>query len=211
VGAGDPHPGGARPAPLPPADRPSADGASAGPPSRALDAALDAALARFADAARRLARRTGLGADDLDELLQEVRIRLWRALGTPERIREVRALYIQRTVASAAMDLIRRRRARRELPLDPADGETHAEPPAPGGADRELDRAEFDAAVARALEELAEPRRVVVRLHLTGYDREEIARMLGWSEPKTRNLLYRGLGDLREALERAGLTPREVR
>ncbi len=171
-----------------------------------LSGALEAALARFRDAARRLAHRTGLGPDDLDELLQEVRIRLWRALGTPERIREARALYLQRTVASAALDLIRRRRARREQSLDADDG--RPEPAAPYGADREVDRTEFDAVVARAIEQLGESRRVVVRLHLTGYDREEIARMLGWSEPKTRNLLYRGLADLRQALERAGVTPR---
>jgi RNA polymerase sigma-70 factor (ECF subfamily) len=181
----------------------------ADPPSGALDAALNAALARFAAAARGLARRTGLGADDLDELLQEVRIRLWRALGTPERIREARALYIQRTVASAALDLIRRRRARRELPLE--GDEAQAEPAAPGGADRDVERAEFDEVVARAIDGLSESRRVVVRLHLTGYDREEIARMLGWTEPKTRNLLYRGLADLREALQRAGVTPRGLR
>ena len=61
------------------------------------------------------------------------------------------------------------------------------------------------------IEELGEGRRVVVRLHLAGYDREEIGRMLGWSEPKTRNLLYRGLADLREVLERVGVTPRGVR
>jgi RNA polymerase sigma factor (sigma-70 family) len=188
---------------------PSGDSPAAAP-GDSLSRALDAAVARFTDAARRLAHRTGLGADDLDELLQEVRIRLWRALGTPERIREARALYIQRTVASAALDLIRRRRARREQPLEGDEG-VIPEPAAPGGADRELDRAEFDAVVARAIEELTESRRVVVRLHLTGYEREEIARMLGWTEPKTRNLLYRGLADLREALERAGVTPRGVR
>ena len=188
---------------------PPADPTPGGDP---ISRALDAALGRFADAARHLARRTGLGGDDLDELLQEVRIRLWRALGTPERIREARALYIQRTVASAALDLIRRRRARRETPLDAGDewgaGGSPPEPAAPERADRDADRADFDAIVARAVDELIESRRVVVRLHLTGYDREEIARMLGWSEPKTRNLLYRGLADLREALERAGVTPR---
>ena len=197
---------------LPPTggDRPPA--ADPTPGGDTVSRALDAALGRFADAARHLARRTGLGADDLDELLQEVRIRLWRALGTPERIREVRALYIQRTVASAALDLIRRRRARRETSLDGGDGWSEGgsppEPAAPERADRDSDRAEFDAIVARAVDGLIESRRVVVRLHLTGYDREEIARMLGWSEPKTRNLLYRGLADLREALERAGVTPR---
>ncbi len=61
--------------------------------------------------------------------------------------------------------------------------------------------------MARAVEARAGSRRVVVRLYLAGYKREEIAEMLGWSEPKTRNLLYRGLADLRGALERAGVVP----
>jgi len=178
-------------------------------PGDPMSRALDEVLARFADAARRLARRAGLGGDDVDDLLQEVRIRLWRALATPERIREARALYIQRTVTSAALDLIRRRRARREQPLDIEVG--RAEPATPTGADRDAEGAEFDAVVTRAVEALTETRRVVVRMYLAGYKREEIAEMLGWSEPKTRNLLYRGLAELREALERAGVTPRGVR
>src|SRR3712207_8482398 len=47
-------------------------------------------------------------------LLQEARIRLWRALGTAEKIRAARPLYLQRVVLSAAIDLIRKRRTRRE-------------------------------------------------------------------------------------------------
>jgi DNA-directed RNA polymerase specialized sigma24 family protein len=44
----------------------------------------------------------------------------------------------------------------------------------------------------RALGLLAESRRAVVRMHLAGYDRDEIAELLGWSEAKTRNLLTVG-------------------
>jgi len=61
--------------------------------------------------------------------------------------------------------------------------------------------------VHRALALLAEPRRAVVRMHLAGYERSEIAELLGWSEPKTRNLLYRGLADLRRILASWGIGP----
>jgi DNA-directed RNA polymerase specialized sigma24 family protein len=44
-----------------------------------------------------------------------------------------------------------------------------------------------------------------VRMHLMGHSREEIARVLGWSEAKTRNLLYRGLADVRERLLAEGV------
>jgi RNA polymerase sigma-70 factor (ECF subfamily) len=42
-------------------------------------------------------------------------------------------------------------------------------------------------------------------MYLAGYSREEIADFLGWSEAKTRNLLYRGLADLRNRLTEWGI------
>ena len=60
------------------------------------------------------------------------------------------------------------------------------------------------------VDELDEPRNVVVRLHLSGYHRDEIAQLLGWTEPKVRNLLYRGLEDLRALLLARGIGPRHI-
>jgi RNA polymerase sigma-70 factor (ECF subfamily) len=42
-------------------------------------------------------------------------------------------------------------------------------------------------------------------MHLLGHPREEIARVMGWTEAKTRNLLYRGLAELRERLQAEGV------
>ena len=47
----------------------------------------------------------------------------------------------------------------------------------------------------------------VVRLHLAGYDRFEIADLLGWTEAKTRNHLYRSLEKMRARLAREGFDP----
>jgi RNA polymerase sigma-70 factor (ECF subfamily) len=44
-------------------------------------------------------------------------------------------------------------------------------------------------------------------MHLAGYERHEIAELLGWTEAKTRNLLYRGLADLRQVLDSWGIGP----
>jgi DNA-directed RNA polymerase specialized sigma24 family protein len=38
-----------------------------------------------------------------------------------------------------------------------------------------------------------------------GHSREEIADLLGWTEAKTRNLLYRGLADVRARLLAEGV------
>ena len=43
--------------------------------------------------------------------------------------------------------------------------------------------------------------RETARLYLQGYGSAEIARLTGWTEPRARNLLYRGLADLRGLME----------
>jgi RNA polymerase sigma-70 factor (ECF subfamily) len=45
-------------------------------------------------------------------------------------------------------------------------------------------------------------------MYLAGYDSAEITQLMGWSEAKTRNLLYRGLADLRALLSAKGVGPR---
>ena len=175
--------------------------------------ALEHVLHRFGAMLTRAGLERGLGPAELDDLRQEVRIRLWRALEQGERIEGIPASYVQRTAVSAALDLIRRRRARRTEPLvEPRDtGDKPIGPSAQvSGPDREFDRDELAESVARAVDKLADARRVVVRLYLVGYPREEIAGLLGWSEPKTRNLLYRGLADLRSRLTELGIGPGRI-
>jgi RNA polymerase sigma-70 factor (ECF subfamily) len=72
-----------------------------------------------------------------------------------------------------------------------------------------VERGELAAQIDAALETLAVDRRVAVRMHLLGYDRDDIARALGWTEARTRNLLYRGLDDLRRRLTAMGIGPRK--
>jgi RNA polymerase sigma-70 factor (ECF subfamily) len=160
---------------------------------------LERLLSRYASTVREAARRHSLSEWDIDEVFQDVRIRLWRALATSEKISAAPASYVYRAAMSAAVDLIRRRGARREQGL-----EWHIEA-LPAGASARPDRAveadELVVQLARALAELGGPRRVVVRMHLAGYHRNEIAELLGWSEAKTRNLLYRGLSNLKAILE----------
>jgi len=103
---------------------------------------------------------------------------------------------------SAALDLLRRRRARRADHTVALDDEVAA---TPDGPDSVVEASELTAQVARAIDGIPASRRPVVRMYLAGYPREEIAALMGWSEPKTRNLLYRGLADLRERLTELGI------
>ena len=173
------------------------------PESRALETVLN----RFADRVRRVGLRHGLAGKDVDDLVQEVRVRLWKALQNGEKIEAAPASYIYRTAASAALDLLRRRRARRETPVrvSRVTGEAIlGEAPSPEAL---MDGAELAEQIGEAVGRLADSRRSVVRMYLAGYGREEIADLLGWTEAKTRNLLYRGLADLRERLTSMGIGP----
>lgn len=162
---------------------------------------------RFARFAGRIAHDRGLSPDDLDELLQELRVRFWRA--RKDGLRDLSAGYVRRTAISAALDIIRRRRADRNVSIE--DDLTGAPPLATlaAGPAELLDQSELVQRIARAVDGLAPPRRAAVRMYLNGYRREEIGELLRWSDAKTRNLLYRGLADLRTALLAQGIGIRE--
>jgi RNA polymerase sigma factor (sigma-70 family) len=163
-----------------------------------ISVALERLLYRYAALVRQAACRHGLSASDVDEVFQDVRIRLWRALATDEKIAQTPASYVYRTAMSAALDLIRRRRARSVREIGPVRDSTPASPAEwPGAA---VEESELLRTISLGIQVLNRPRRVVVRLYLAGYHRHEIAERLGWTEAKTRNLLYRGLADLRDRL-----------
>jgi RNA polymerase sigma factor (sigma-70 family) len=169
-----------------------------------LSPALEAVVARFAGMVRGVGWRHRLSEADVDEVMQQVRIRLWRAQGETEQIRRAPASYVYRTAVSAALDLMRRRRAHRG---DQTVSLEDSGPSLPAKRDpqRDLEYSELSGLVARAIDEIPASRRPVVRMHLAGHPREEIATLLGWSEAKTRNLLYRGMNDLRERLTAMGV------
>ena len=169
--------------------------------------ALEHVVGRFDAFIRRSARRHGLDRAEVDEVVQELRVRMWKSLGTADLIRRAKASYIYRAAISASIDIIRRRRARRFEAMSLDDGLADSAPDPRRRADAGLEGDELTAAVHRATGMLAEARRAVVRMHLAGYERAEIAELLGWTEPKTRNLLYRGLADLRQILESWDIRP----
>src|SRR5678809_294069 len=114
--------------------------------------------------------------------------------------------YTYRTSSNAALEVLRRRPPRepyRHAPIEEGPVAVLSAPtPDPHGV---LEGSELDSKVAQAIETIAESRRPAVRMHLAGYPREEIASLMGWTEAKTRNLLYRGLADLRERLAQEGI------
>lgn len=173
-----------------------------------VSTALEHQVGRFTWLIHKIAWEHRLSGPDVDELVQDVRIRLWRSLSTGERIASAPASYVRRTAISAAVDLIRRRTSRPEdpTPTFARNGDASRD----GDPDRELGDIELMDLIEDALGSLPVTRRPVVRMHLVGYHRNEIADLMGWTESKTRNLLYRGLSDLRHELASRGVTPEAV-
>jgi RNA polymerase sigma-70 factor (ECF subfamily) len=158
-------------------------------PSDKISPALEEVLLRFGTMVRKVGWQHGLSDAEVDDVVQDVRIRIWKALEGPENISEVNASYVYRTAVSAALDLIRRRRTRRETPIHLSLETKERQMGAARAPDRTYEDSELAREVFEAVDALAEARRPVVRMHLAGYHRNEIAQLLGWSEAKTRNLL----------------------
>ena len=180
--------------------------------THARDARLLELLRRYGGFLRRTIaticpRELGLSCDDIE---QEARIGLWTALRNEREI-EFPGSYIHKVAVSATIRAVRRARARREEPL-PEEGASAADPPArilsaPPDESPDLiaGRRELRRQIDAALEGLSENRGVAVRLHLQGLTTTEIGRLRGWSEPKARNLVHRGLKDLRQSLRARGI------
>jgi RNA polymerase sigma factor (sigma-70 family) len=167
-----------------------------------LSSAIELLVDRFARMVRAVGARHALPESDLDEVLQEVRIRLWHAHARGEDLAALPTSYIYRTATTAALDVLRGRRRHGGRSVDYRDAEAGALESAET-ADRRTDEDDAVRQLSRALDALPTDRRVVVRMHLAGYDREEIAAMLGWGDGRIRNLLYRGLAQLRGHLDAA--------
>jgi RNA polymerase sigma-70 factor (ECF subfamily) len=166
--------------------------------SDSVSSALQQTLARHSHLVRLAARRRNLSELDIDEIFQDVRIRLWRALVSGERIELAPGSYIYRTAISAVLDLVRRRAARHENEARPLENGLIGLPN--DAPDEAVEGAELRDRLSQTIANLSERRRIVVRMYLEGYTRHEISRSLGWTEAATRNLLYRGLADLRAEL-----------
>jgi RNA polymerase sigma-70 factor (ECF subfamily) len=153
---------------------------------------------------------TALGVT-VDEIEQDARIRLWHALQRERNIIDP-ASYLYRIAATAAIDAMRRVRARREHQLEDVVDEGSGVRPvvtalSPDTRSPEQLAADSQTAdrIREALTRLPDKRRRAVGLHLQGFTSTEIGRLLDWSEPKARNLTHRGLKDLRRLLQPEGI------
>jgi len=148
----------------------------------------------------------------IDDIEQQARLRLWRELQS-ETILTDAASYIYRIAVTTTIDAVRRVVARREEQLRlAAEGHEEIQPEVSSLAvdserspDRLAERHHLILKAEAAIARLPENRRVAVEFYLEGMTSHEIADLMNWSEPKARNLVYRGLNDLRKVLRDEGI------
>ncbi len=161
-----------------------------GGPDRSRE--VESLVAQWHGVIVRAARQYGLDAGEQDELTQDLRLRFWSLLErSGDTSPAINASYALRAAMSAAVDLVRRHRLRRDLPQEEVPESLS------GGI---ADDDDLPRRLARALDAVIPSRRVAVRLHLDGRSLHEIAALLHWTEAQARNQLYRGLADLKAHL-----------
>lgn len=164
---------------------------------------FESLVERFAVFIRAHIQKYGLAKYGLDpeDIIQEVRIKLWK-LVCSEKIIANPASYIRKIVSSSVIDQIRKFRReeglfQRELEKQISEFET--------SYTDEISRMKgLEDMLGKAVDALIDSRRQVVKLYLLSLSIPEIAGYLNWSLDKTRNLLYRGLADLRKKLKDMG-------
>ena len=153
-------------------------------------------------------RDKGLQFDDIE---QEARLRLWRALQDEREVTNY-ASYLYRIAATATIDALRRVQARHEEQLEilieqrTDDGDIMLAPaPVKDSPERLAESREAVDKVMSAVAKLPDAQRRAVGMYLQGMTSQDVADLMGWSEPKSRNLIYRGLKELRKSLREEGI------
>jgi RNA polymerase sigma factor (sigma-70 family) len=155
-------------------------------------------------------RHLGIEIDDIE---QDARIRMWRALQDERNLTNA-ASYIYRIAVSATIDAVRRVMARHEEQAE-SDTDIESDMSVPAvdprqSPERVAERSQLMQKVEAALAALSENRQTAVKLYLQGMTSQEIGDLCAWSEPKARNLIYRGLNELRNQLRDKGIDMTDI-
>jgi RNA polymerase sigma factor (sigma-70 family) len=158
--------------------------------------ALASAYGRLVRAAvRRVSPRAGALAEEIE---QRILTQLWKRLGRDAAI-EFPSAYLYRAAVRETVRALRQEAAQAGEPLE-------SEPAAVGGDDPHdrLAARELGESLEQEIARLAPERARAVRLHIGGWDVQEIMTLQGWSYQKARNLVARGMAQVRGRLRKRG-------
>lgn len=178
-----------------------------------LRRARDGDAAAFEDLARQIERalyghvlRIVGSVPDAEDVVQDAFVSVWRSLGAFQG-GSFRA-WVFRIATNRAIDVIRARRRRGELPLEPSEGDEveWAEPAAPGPGLGELAaQREAVSVVEQALTTIpAEQRAALLLRDVEGFAYEEIARIMAVEVGTVKSRIHRARVAVRNVLVRRG-------
>lgn len=135
---------------------------------------------------------------DPEDISQDVNLRIWKLVCCEKKISNYTS-YIKKIVNSSVIDHLRK--MRREETLYRHEKQIRISEMRLSYNNEILRYKNLEESIGRAVELLIDSRRQVVKLYLLNFNIKEISGYLNWSHDKTRNLLYRGLNDLKQALK----------
>ena len=174
--------------------------------SRKRAAEIEKKIDRFTQVIRSAIRKTcpSIGKADMDDIEQEVRIAVWRQIEKNESGIRNLGSYIWRVAYTTTSKVMKRLTEQRKELIDTRDDSHEAaislQNPGGSGPEQQYQHTELLQIVRGSVDSLIDSRRQVVKLYLTGMSADEITEYFGWTNGKARNLLSRGLADLREKL-----------
>jgi RNA polymerase sigma factor (sigma-70 family) len=167
----------------------------------AEQAALEQLIRDYGRLIRHAIWRAG-GAESVaiaDDIEQNVIVNLWQQIAREQTI-EHAASYVYKAAIRETVRAVRRERARSGAgPLPERVSATTGDPEAV------ILARERREALTAALASLAPDRGRAVRAHLGGWSVQELMGLTGWSYQRARNLVARGMADLRAALIARGV------
>lgn len=163
---------------------------------------MEALVLRHQDEVARLLWRFARNHADLQDLVQEVFLRMVRGLAS-WRADKPFLHWLRRITVNTGRDYCRRQTVRRRWTVEPTPAADDAPPP-PEAVDRSLDPAARTAAneVKELLATLPPDDCAVLTLHhLEGWELKDIARQFSWSVTATKLRAWRARARLRALLE----------
>lgn len=162
--------------------------------------ALEALAAKYSRLIRSAIGRVAgpLMSSEAEDIEQKVLISLWRSM-PGEQMPSHPSSYLYK---AAVRETVRTMTGRNRVHVVELDDNQHDDQPTPEQA---LESKELGVAIRDAMTTLLPDRKRAVQAHLMGFDVQEIMTMQDWPYNKARNLISRGMADLRRELESRGI------
>lgn len=172
---------------------------------------IEKTIDNFSHLIRSAIRKTSPSIDqsDMDDIEQEVKIKIWKEIQKSEKEILNLGSYIWKVTYTTTCKIMKNLFAKRRILFSRDKAAQNVEEKIVNGKtsppNHQFETKEMLTIIRESVDSLLDSRRQVLKLYLLGMDSSEITDFLGWSEGKTRNLLSRGLSDLRENLKEKGI------